>query len=61
MALTKIDDPVKRADFREKWNSRMRASLNDIVGRAHALADWLEDKVKVEDVPESGLIVLSEG
>lgn len=41
-ALKAIDDPEKRDAFIEEWNDRHRSSLNNIMGRAHAVANSLE-------------------
>jgi hypothetical protein len=44
-ALAAIDDPAKRAAFIAQWNDEKRSSLNNIMGRAHALADRLDRKM----------------
>lgn len=48
-ALAAIDDPQKRKTFIEEWNDTHRSSLNNIMGRAHKIADDLEERLK-EDV-----------
>lgn len=41
-ACAAIDDPQKKADFIESWNDKHRSSMNNIMGRAHAIAEKLE-------------------
>jgi len=41
-ALEAIEDPEKRATFIAKWNDEKRTSLNDIMGRAHQIAQNME-------------------
>ena len=43
-ALNAIDDPGKRAAFIADWNDKHRSSLNNIMGRAHAMAGGLESR-----------------
>ena len=43
-ALEAITDDAKRAEFVEKWNDENRSSMNNIMGRAHELADRLSAK-----------------
>lgn len=43
-ALSAIDDPKKRETFIEEWNDTHRSSMNNIMGRAHKLADSLEEE-----------------
>lgn len=45
-ALKAIDDPGKRKAFVEEWNDTHRSSLNNIMGRAHKIADDLEERLK---------------
>jgi hypothetical protein len=58
-AVSKIDDPEKRQTFIAEWNDERRSSLNDIMGRAHRIADKLEgEKVPAEEtaVPRQVLV-----
>ena len=41
-ALEAIDDPTKKAAFIADWNDQKRTSMNDIMGRAHDLANEME-------------------
>ena len=41
-AVAAIDDPDKRSAFVARWNDAHRSSLNDIMGRAHQVADQIE-------------------
>jgi hypothetical protein len=41
-ALLAITDPEKRAGFIAEWNDRHRSSMNNIMGRAHSIAERLE-------------------
>lgn len=41
-ALAAIDDPAKREAFIAQWNDEKRTSMNNIMGRAHKMADHLE-------------------
>jgi hypothetical protein len=43
-ALAAITDPEKRAEFLRDWDDRKRTSLNDIAGRAHRIADKLDQE-----------------
>lgn len=43
-ALAAITNEQRRADFIAKWNDEHRSSLNNIMGRAHSIADSLEAK-----------------
>jgi hypothetical protein len=44
-ALNAIDDPVKKEAFKKKWIEEKQTSLNDIGGRADALARSLKKKI----------------
>ena len=49
-AVSIIDDPVKRHAFIAEWNEQRRTSLNDIMGRAHKIANMLQrEKVPAEE------------
>ena len=41
-AVEAIDSPEKRAAFIAEWNDRNRSSMNNIMGRAHSIAERLE-------------------
>ena len=43
-ALSKIDDPAKRAAWRDEWHDRHRSSLNDIGGFAYKWAENIRAK-----------------
>lgn len=45
-AMRAIDDPDKAAAFIEEWNDRNRSSMNNIMGRAHAIADKLDGRLE---------------
>ena len=54
-ALEAIDDPVKSAAFISNWNDIRRSSLNDIMGRAHKIADKLEAALETGSEPSSAI------
>ena len=51
--LELIDDPAKREIWRARWHDVRRSSMNDIGGRAYAMAKKLrEGELKQEPVPQ---------
>ena len=46
-ALSKIDDPAKRAAWRDEWHDRHRSSINDIGGFAYKWAANIRAKLAV--------------
>ena len=50
LALSKITEPDKRAEFLAEWDDENRTSLHEIVNHAHQLAERME-QVK-QDMPE---------
>lgn len=42
--LELIDDPAKREEWRRRWHDERRSSLNDIGGRAYAIAKALKER-----------------
>ena len=47
-ACAAITDPDKLKAFVASWNDKKRSSMNDIMGRAHAYANCLEEEGKLE-------------
>jgi hypothetical protein len=47
--LALIDNEEKRKEWRMKWHDRNRSSMNDIGGRAWAIAEKLRRKLKPEE------------
>jgi hypothetical protein len=46
-AMAAITDEEKRVAFVAEWNDANRSSLNNIMGRAHSIADGIEEKARV--------------
>lgn len=52
-ACAAITDPDKLKAFQADWNDKKRSSLNDIMGRALAIADKFEADKPLADVPSA--------
>lgn len=53
-AMAAIDDPVKRAAFREEWDDKKRSSTNNICAAAHRLAQRFRERAASPSTTSEG-------